>query len=193
MQSIIQLPTSPACTHPCAYLPDPSLLFPPCIALQAHILLGKADSTIRDACKANGVELQAVKDPNLLQRLINIGAVNPHARVTSLIQLAGVIRIIPHLFPNGEPPVARELKMLSQTSKAPPPRHIGLGMSSQLPTAALMMPPAWATAVVSANTHGGLAGRLGDGELSHSCNWHRTHAPRRWVIQGAMDGYPPQV
>ena len=60
---------------------------------QACELLGKAGSTVRDACKAKDVTIERITDSSILQRLANINVIKQHTRAISVLPLSGLEKV----------------------------------------------------------------------------------------------------
>jgi hypothetical protein len=106
---------------------------PPCLtshamtSTQVITLLGRSESTVREAANVAGVTLYRCEEAEIIQAVNGLGMAKAHTRNLTMLTLDGARRLCKHMDGNGSPGAEAlhdEIKSLISTSKGPPPlRH----------------------------------------------------------------------
>lgn len=90
-------------------------------------MLGRSETTVRDAANTAGVTLYRCEEAEIIQAVISLGKAKAHTRNLTILTLDGARRLCKHMAENDSPGAAalvEEIKGLILTSKLPPPiRH----------------------------------------------------------------------
>jgi len=99
----------------------------PITSTQVITLLGRSESTVREAANVAGVTLYRCEEAEIIQAVNGLGMAKAHTRNLTMLTLDGARRLCKHMDGNGSPGAEAlhdAIKNLISTSTGPPPvRH----------------------------------------------------------------------